>query len=128
VYLADVDMTAFRNTANDPDIEELFDRYLDFQRARGNDLSVGLRLGDLLIDAGLAAERYASRGPAIQMPPGTRPPAWAAREEMVTEGFANDADVTRWAEAFSRFDAEARRPWLFPALFVALGRRGEKED
>ena len=41
---------------------------------------------------------------------------------MVTEGFANDADV------FSRFDAGARRSWLFPALFVALGRRGEKQD
>jgi hypothetical protein len=41
---------------------------------------------------------------------------------MVIEGFANDADVC------SRFDAEARRPWLFPALSVALGRRGEKED
>jgi hypothetical protein len=31
-------------------------------------------------------------------------------------------------EAFSRFDAEARRPRLLPALFVALVRRGEKED
>ena len=31
-------------------------------------------------------------------------------------------------EAFSRFDAEARRPGLFPALFVALGSRGDTED
>ncbi len=123
VYLADVDITALRNTANDPDLDELSERYHEFQRARGNDLCVGLRLGDLLIDAGLTVERYACRAPVLQVPPGMRPPSWAAREVMVAEGFATDADVTRWEAAFIRLDAEERRPWLFPATFIAVGRR-----
>jgi ubiquinone/menaquinone biosynthesis C-methylase UbiE len=123
VYLADVDTTALRNTANDPDLDVLFERYNDFQRARGNDLSVGLRLGDLLIDAGLVVESYACRAPVLQIPPGMRPPSWAARTEMAAAGFATNGDVTRWEEAFARLDAAERRPWLFPATFVALGRR-----
>jgi|HubBroStandDraft_6_1064221.scaffolds.fasta_scaffold294992_2 SAM-dependent methyltransferase len=122
VYLADVDATALRSTFGDPDLEDLLARYFDFQRARGNDLSVGLRLGDLLMDAGLAVERYACRAPVIQVPPGMRPPAWAARGEMMADGFATDADITRWEGAFARLDAAERRPWLFPATFVAVGR------
>lgn len=123
VYLVDVDATAMRNTADDPDLQDLVERYYDFQCARGNDLSVGLRLGDLLIAAGLTVERYACRAPVLQMPPGMRPPSWAARTEMVAAGFATDADVTRWEEAFTRLDSSEPRPWFFPATFVAIGRR-----
>ena len=123
VYLVDVDMTAMRSTDNEPDLQDLSDRYLDFQRARGNDLSVGLRLGDLLVDTGLTIERYACRAPVFQMPPGARPPSWAAREDMVAEGFATDDDVTRWERAFVHLDASKQRPWFFPASFVAVGRR-----
>jgi SAM-dependent methyltransferase len=123
VYLVDVDITAMRNTANDPDLQDLLERYHDFQRARGNDLSVGLRLGDLLIDTGLTIDRYACRAPVLQMPPGARPPSWAAREDMVAEGFATDDDVTRWERAFVRLDSVEKRPWFFPGSFVAIGRR-----
>jgi 2-polyprenyl-3-methyl-5-hydroxy-6-metoxy-1,4-benzoquinol methylase len=123
VYLADVDGTALRMTADDPDLQELQARYLAFQNARGNDLSVGLRLGDLLSGAGLTVERYACRAPVIRFMPGMRSPAWAARAKMVEQGFATDADVTRWERAFAHLDAAQRRPWLFPATFVAIGRR-----
>jgi SAM-dependent methyltransferase len=124
VYLVDVDATAMRNTANDPDLQDLSERYYEFQCARGNDLSVGLRLGDLLIATGLTVECYACRAPVLQMPPGMRPPSWAARRDMVAEGFATDADVARWEGAFARLDSMERRPWFFPAAFVAIGRRG----
>jgi hypothetical protein len=123
VYLVDIDATAFRLTTTDPEIHELHDRYRAFQRARGNDLSVGLRLGDLLTDAGLQVERYACRSPVLALQPGMRPPAWAARDEMVAEGFATDTDLQRWDAAFTRLDAAKTRPWLFPAAFVAIGRR-----
>jgi hypothetical protein len=123
VYLVDIDATALRNTSNDPDLHDLSERYHAFQSARRNDLSVGLRLGDLLIDAGLTVERYACRAPVLQVPPGMRPPSWAAREDMISEGFATHADVTRWEMAFARLDSTERRPWLFPATFVAIGRR-----
>jgi hypothetical protein len=36
----------------------LFERYLGFQRPRGNNLSIGLHLGALLEEAGLAVERF----------------------------------------------------------------------
>lgn len=123
VYLADVDATALRISGDAPDLEDLMDRYRRFQAARGNDLSVGLRLGDLLTEAGLTVERFACRAPVIRLWPGMRPPAWAARAEMVAEGFATASDVSRWEEAFARRDSAQERPWLFPATFVAIGRR-----
>ena len=123
VYLVDIDATVLRFTSPDPDALELQERYLAFQRARGNDLSVGLRLGDLLMAAGLSVERYACRAPVLSFQPGMRPPSWAARNEMVAEGFATDEDLERWQAAFGRLDAAERRPWLFPAAFVAIGRR-----
>jgi len=42
---------------------------------------------------------------------------------MVAAGFATEADIKRWEEAFARLDTAERRPWLFPANFVAIGRR-----
>ena len=123
VYLVDVDATALRFTPIGPELQDLQERYREFHRARGNDLSVGLRLGDLLTDAGLTVERYACRAPVIRVPPGMRPPSWAARNDMVAEGFATDADIKRWEDAFARLDAAQHRPWLFPANFVAIGRR-----
>jgi SAM-dependent methyltransferase len=123
VYLVDIDATALRLTPSPPELQDLSERYQEFHRAKGNDLSVGLRLGDLLIGAGLAVERYACRAPVIRLPPGMRPPPWAARDQMVAAGFATHADIKRWDDAFSRLDAAEARPWLFPASFVAIGRR-----
>ena len=123
VYLVDIDATALRFTPTDPDVQDLWERYQAFQRARGNDLSIGLRLGDLLMDAGLNVERYACSAPVISVPPGARPPSWAARTDMVAGGFATDADVKRWEDAFTQLDSKERRPWSFPAAFLAIGRR-----
>ncbi|MGC2203858.1 MAG: methyltransferase domain-containing protein [Stellaceae bacterium] len=123
VYLVDVDATALRFTPSGPELQDLQERYREFHRARGNDLSVGLRLGDLLTDVGLTVERYACRAPVLRVPPGMRPPSWVARDEMVAEGFATDADIKRWEDAFARLDSAQQRPWLFPAYFVAIGRR-----
>jgi SAM-dependent methyltransferase len=122
VYLVDVDGTALRITWVDADLKDLLDRYRELHEARGNDISVGLRLGDLLLGAGLSVERFACRAPVIRLMPGLRPPAWAATTEMVAEGIATDEDVERWSRAFARLDAAETRPWLFPAAFVAIGR------
>jgi hypothetical protein len=126
VYLVDVDATALRFSSLGPELEDLNDlndRYRELHRTKGNDLSVGLRLGDLLTDAGLTIESYACRSPVLRVPPGVRPPAWAAREEMVAAGLASETDIKRWQEAFSRLDSAKRRPWLFAPNFVAIGRR-----
>ena len=124
VYLVDVDATTLRLTHIPPEVQDLHERYAEFHRARGDDLSVGLHLGDLLTEAGLTVERYACRAPVIRLQPGMRSPAWAARREMAAQGFATEADIERWAEGFARLDAAEQRPWLFPANFVAIGRRG----
>jgi SAM-dependent methyltransferase len=123
VYLVDIDATALRVMPSDPDEADLWERYQAFHRARGNDLSVGLRLGDLLTDAGLSVETYAWLAPARHIEPGFRPPSWAAREAMVADGFATQADVERWGAAFARIDGAERRPWVFPPTLVAVGRR-----
>jgi SAM-dependent methyltransferase len=123
VYLVDIVVAALLITALDDDLRDLLDRYRDLHQARGNDLSIGLRLGDLLLGAGLTLERFACRAPVIRLMAGMRPPAWAATGEMVAEGIATDADVERWAQAFARLDAAETRPWLFPGAFVAIGRR-----
>ena len=52
-----------------------------------------------------------------------RQPPWAARDAMVAAGLATEHDLARWAGAFDRLDAAARRPTLFAPMFVALGRR-----
>jgi SAM-dependent methyltransferase len=123
VYLVDIDATAMRVSPSDPDEHDLWERYQEFQRARGNDLSVGLLLGDLLDEVGLTVETYAWCSPALRVLPGARPPSWAAREAMVAEGFATEADVERWEAAFDRLDAVEQRPWMFPPGLVAIGRR-----
>jgi SAM-dependent methyltransferase len=124
VYLVDTDLTMVRITGDDPDLQDLRSRYNAFQLARGNDVHMGLRLGDLLTDADLTVERYALSTPSlVHLVAGYRPPAWAARGDIVAEGFATDADVARWEEAFDRLDALERRPWVFGPIFVAIGRR-----
>jgi hypothetical protein len=42
---------------------------------------------------------------------------------MAAAGPAAGADIRRWEQAFARLDSAERRPWLFPAYFVAIGRR-----
>ena len=124
VYLVDVEVTLLRITGEDPDLQDLRTRYLAFQQARGNDLSVGLRLADLLTETGLIVERYALANPAlVRLMAGYRPPAWAARAAIVAEGFATDEDVARWEEAFARLDASERRQWVLVPNLVAIGRR-----
>lgn len=121
VYLVDADATAFRVLDVDPDVEDLAERYLEFHRARGNDLQTGLRLGQLLDRAGLDVVLHQGRYTIATMPSGMRPPAWAARDTMLAEGIASADDVRRWEGAFARMDAAPQRPTLFAPTFIAFG-------
>lgn len=53
VYLVDVERQGSRVRPPDADLDDLAERYRRFQAARRNDLSIGLRLGELLAGAGL---------------------------------------------------------------------------
>jgi SAM-dependent methyltransferase len=123
LYLLDSDGTAVRTVPEDADLEDLARRYQEYHVARGNDVRAGLRLGERLLHAGLVMVEFRGTYLIRPLPPGIRPPAWAAREAMVAAGVATDGDVIRWAEAFDRIDATASRPTQFVPMFAALGRR-----
>jgi SAM-dependent methyltransferase len=123
LYLVDVDGTAIRTLPEDADLDDLHQRYIAFHAARGNDLRAGLRLGERLERAGLELVDFRGSYLIRPMPPGIRPPPWAAREAMVAAGLATDQDVARWAGAFERLDAEPTRPTVFAPMFAAVGRR-----
>ena len=121
LYLVDVDGRAMRTRPPMPDLEDLSDRYWGFQAGRGNDVAVGLRLGELVTEAGLELVEHRGWYDIFVAPPGLRPPSWAARDAMVAAGHATQADVDRWSAAFERID-EGQVTWtLFIALFSAIG-------
>ena len=123
VYLVDVDATALRMLDADPELADLFERYAELHRRKGDDLQAGLRLGRLLERAGLEVLLHEGHYSVVRLPPGLRPPAWAARQAMVAQGIASEDDARRWEEAFARMDAAAVRPTLFVPWFVAIGSR-----
>jgi SAM-dependent methyltransferase len=123
VYLVDVDLTGLRILDSDPELADLTEVYAAFHAARGNDPMVGLRLAKLLAASGLEVEDFTGSYNIIEMPPGMRPPLWAAREAMLAQGAATGADVERWGAAFERLDAAEVKPTIFAPNFVAIGRR-----
>jgi SAM-dependent methyltransferase len=122
VYLVATLAPAIRMRPADPDLDDLTARYDDWHDRQGNDLSVGLRLGELLSGAGLEAVQHHGRYAIFQPPVGFRTPPWAARDTLVAAGLATSDDVERWRSAFDRFDA-APRPTIFLPQFYAWGHR-----
>jgi SAM-dependent methyltransferase len=123
VYLADADGTAFRILGAGPDIDDMMARYLEFHRSRGSDLTVGLRLAALLETAGLRVTSFRGAYTIVTAPPGMRPPAWAARKQMLAAGIIDEQVLRRWEAALSQLDASPARPTLFAPLFTAIAQR-----
>ena len=123
VYLVDVDYSAFRVRPDEPDLADMGERYHEWHRRQGNDLSVGLRLGELLRAAGMDDVQHHGRFDIFPVPSGLRTPPWAARDALVAAGLATDEDIVRWEAAFARVDTAPVRPTLFAPLFFAIGRR-----
>lgn len=123
VYLVDVDLTGMRMLDADDELADLVDRYAAFHAARGNDPMVGLRLGQLLEAAGLEVADFTGGYNILEVPPGIRPPLWAARDAMLTQGAADQDDIARWGAAFDRMDVATVRPTMFAPIFMAVGRK-----
>jgi FkbM family methyltransferase len=121
VYLVDVDGTAVRILDADPGIADLHEKYMQYQNAQGNDLQVGLRLGQLIARAGLKVVAHEGHYSIVTPPPGVHPPAWAARESMMAAGIATAEDITRWEKALERMDHATVRPTVFVSTFFAIG-------
>ncbi|MFJ8086472.1 class I SAM-dependent methyltransferase [Streptomyces sp. NPDC096205] len=123
VYLVDVDMRDFRVRGAPEVLLDLEDRYRELHRRRGNDLTVGSRLDELLTAAGLEVAAYEGHIEVVTPPPGMRGPAWAARDALVAEGLAGPEELARWDEAFRRMERDPGDIRVFAAHFVAYGRR-----
>ena len=123
VYLADIEAGSFRMRPPSPDLDDLNERYEQWHAQQGNDLSIGLRLGELLRDAGLEDVAHHGRYMIFVAPPGLQPPAWAARESLLAAGLATPDDVERWRAALEQWDRSGPRPTLYVPLFFAFGRR-----
>jgi SAM-dependent methyltransferase len=121
VYLVDIDGAALRIRPSGPDIDAMGEAYQRFHAARGNDLQPGLRLDELLRNAGLDVVVYRGWYNIATLPAQARPPSWAAREAMRAEGFATDDDIARWDAALTRVSTQ--QPTIFAPLFGAVGRR-----
>lgn len=124
VLLVDLDSTMIRYIPpSTAPISELHERYQAYQRARGNDPAVGLRLPELLETAGLQVETFRTACAPRRRGSGERGPSWAARRAMVEEGVATAEDLERWTGQFEQLDAQQRQPWLIGCVFMAVGRR-----
>lgn len=123
VYLVDADLPATHIHPLDPELIDLTDRYVKLHRARGNDVTVGVKLGWLLEQAGLAVCAFRSVGPVFRLPPARRTPSWAARHALVGAGLATEDDLSRWERAFERMDRLPQRPWMIAPTYVALGQK-----
>jgi SAM-dependent methyltransferase len=123
LYLIEADPAAFRFDPDDPDLADLWARWLALMCRRGNDPSVGIRLASLLRAAGLDVVLRDARWYCQPRETNVRLAAWAAHEAIVAEGLATPADVARWDAACRRFDALPGEKVFFVPQFRAVGRR-----
>lgn len=125
VYLVDIDASAMRVVPVGPAsvLSDVLERYRAFHASMGNDLSIGLRLGELLEQAGLEQVDHRGQYQVMKPSPGMRPPAWAAREKMLAAGVIDEDDVARWQIEFDRLDRGEVRVTMFVASFTAFARK-----
>jgi 2-polyprenyl-3-methyl-5-hydroxy-6-metoxy-1,4-benzoquinol methylase len=123
VYLADVDMDATDLGGADPAYEEMKERYIELHRRRGNDLTIGTRLAELLTVAGLEVVAFEGHTDIAEPRPGMRGPTWAARAAMVSEGLATPDDVARWNGAFLKDERDGTGRRVTSTCFTAYARR-----
>jgi predicted kinase/SAM-dependent methyltransferase len=123
LYLVDVDVTGVRMSRDDPDILEGAERYREFQRRRGCDVTIGPRLGSLLLAAGLD---LVDRDAVIHVVPrevlALGGALAASQREMLAAGAATEEDVMRWTEARRRMVENPDAAMFIPS-YIAVGRR-----
>lgn len=110
MYLADGYLAAFRILGAGPDLGDMMARYLEFHRGRGNDPSIGVRLARLLESAGLHVISFHGAYGIMTVPPGIRPPAWAARQRMLTDRIIEHGMLRRRETALNRLDTSPSGP------------------
>lgn len=125
VYLADVEATAIRwyPVEDVAVLADIYERYRQFHAGLANDLSVGLRLGELLEQAGLEKVNHKGQYSVVRPRAGMRPPPWAAREQMLSAGVITKSDIARWQVDFERLDQGETSFTMFVPHFTAFARK-----
>ena len=124
LYLVETDLLAVRVVPHPgPDLGDLADRWRHWMHELGNDLSVGARLPELVIAAGLELTELAADYDVIELASKTRPPAWAARQAMVAAGAATEDDVDRWERALLLAEGQPGERFVYVPLFRVVARR-----
>jgi ubiquinone/menaquinone biosynthesis C-methylase UbiE len=123
VYLVDIEADAIRMRPDFPEFARLNAAYRELHARQGNDLSVGLRLGELLTAAGLETIEFTGRYQIVRPTAGIQSPAWAARDRLLSEGLATSEEVAEWGALFDRIQRQRIEITIFLPQFVAIGRR-----
>lgn len=122
LYVVDVDLAGLHTQPDIAEIREINECYRDFQEGRHNDVSVGLKLEDLLVAAGLEPIRFQCRYDQISGR-GLRPPAWDAGEAMVSARHIDAYRLNQWKETFDKLEEGNVSITYFVPFFTAIGRR-----
>jgi len=123
LYLVDTYGDAMAIAPAETELMQQSRRYAEFQRSRGNDPNIGLRLHALLLEARLELTDH--RGmfnivPAVHAAHGG--PLGAAQATMLAAGAITDEEAHRWEEARRRVAADPVARIFAPTL-IAVGRR-----
>jgi ubiquinone/menaquinone biosynthesis C-methylase UbiE len=122
LYLLETDLDGVRIQNAHPDIHDLWERWRELMRRRGNDASIGLRLRELVQSAGLKVTDIDACFDVVELTPELRPPSWAARDALVDAGLATTADVARWDNAFVRLSHEPEPPVAYVPIYRVVAR------
>jgi ubiquinone/menaquinone biosynthesis C-methylase UbiE len=123
VYVVDAMLSAMRLAPATPQAHEQVRRYLEFQRARGNNPDIGTELHALLAGAGLEVTEHAAWFnilPAAVVALGG--PLLAAQQAMLAAGAITEAEAAEFAALRARYAADPAVR-LFTPHFLAVGRR-----
>jgi len=95
---AEPDVTGLLIPDTAPQEQDLEQRWITMMRKRGNDPALGRRLAAVLAQAGFHVDAVQERVDELAV---DRSPAWTARQALLAQGLATEADIQRWESAIS---------------------------
>jgi hypothetical protein len=124
LYLVETDVTALHVLPYDRHLEEQRNRFLELLELLGNDLAIGAKLAELIVESGLELVEDDVRWDVVPVEASVgRALCAQAGPAMQRAGLATARDVERWDAAWERFAADPVDKVVFMPLFSAIGRR-----
>ena len=124
LYLVETDVEALRFLPYERHLEEQRMRFLELLTLLGNDLSIGSKLDELVIQSGLELVEWEARWDIVPVDTSVgRALAAQALPAMRDAGLASPRDCERWDAAWTRFAADPVDKVVFTPMLHAIGRR-----